>query len=44
MRFGDMQHAFILGQSNQWSAEARAIWLERHELWKKLYGDDEEWP
>jgi hypothetical protein len=44
MRFGNMQHEFILGQSSQWSAEARAIWLERIELWKKLYGDDEEWP
>jgi hypothetical protein len=44
MRFSDMQHDFILDRSGQWSAEARAIWMERHELWKKLYGDDEEWP
>jgi hypothetical protein len=42
--FLQLQRALLLTQLPNWSFEARAIWLERHELYLKLYGDDDEWP
>lgn len=39
-----LQGSYALAQRHLWDAEARALWLERHELWLKLYGSDDDWP
>jgi len=44
MQFSDMQHDILAENFESWSAEARALWMERHEIWKKFFADDDEWP
>ena len=39
-----LQRAMFLTQLPTWAFESRLLWLERHELFLKLYGDDDEWP
>jgi len=44
LHFSRLQREIYLSQRPAWTLEARQIWLDRHELWLKLYGDDDEWP
>ena len=44
VRFSDMQYDILADNREAWSAEARAIWMERHEIWEKFFGDDDDWP